>query len=64
MKTLHRLGALGIAGAILHLAGVVVAEPTLADFGYATMRTNRTLDLAIILVNFTNTPVPGTVATP
>jgi M6 family metalloprotease-like protein len=64
MKILQRLGALGIACGTLHLAGIGLAAPPLTDFGYANMRTDRTLYLAIILVNFTNTPVPSSVATP
>jgi M6 family metalloprotease-like protein len=53
-----------MACATLHLAGVSWAQPTLADFGYANMRTDRTVHLAVILVNFTNTPVAEGVASP
>ncbi|MCP5525524.1 MAG: hypothetical protein H7A47_01790 [Verrucomicrobiales bacterium] len=64
MKTLFKLVRLGIllAAPGLPLAGK--AQPNLTDFGYANMRTDRVLHLAVILVNFTNTPVSTNVALP
>ena len=65
MKTLFKLLAVGIAcAAIGLLSEQALAEPSLADFGYGTMRTNRTMYLAVILVNFMNTPVSSSVASP
>ncbi|HEY9173908.1 MAG TPA: hypothetical protein VI136_16635 [Verrucomicrobiae bacterium] len=64
MKTLFKFLALGIFGAAACLPLPCAAQPTLEDFGYGAMRTDRTLYLAVILVNFTNTPVPDTVAKP
>jgi M6 family metalloprotease-like protein len=65
MKTLFRLLAVGIACMAIDLSSQqALAQPTLTNFGYGTMRTDRTLYLAVILVNFTNTPVPSSVAKP
>lgn len=64
MKTLFKFLAIGILGAAAGLPLPCAAEPTLEDFGYGAMRTDRTLYLAVILVNFTNTPVPDSVAKP
>ena len=64
MKTRFKLLALGIISAAACFPYPCEAQPTLSDFGYANMRTDRTLHLAVILVNFTNTPVPNNVAVP
>ncbi|MEI7940280.1 MAG: hypothetical protein WCK27_26655 [Verrucomicrobiota bacterium] len=65
MKTQFKLLAAGIACAAIGLSSQkAFAQPTLTNFGYGTMRTDRTLYLAVILVNFTNTPVPSSVASP
>jgi M6 family metalloprotease-like protein len=64
VKTIFKLLVVGIACATTAIPQLCEAEPTLKDFGYGTMRTDRTLYLAVILVNFTNAPVPDKVAVP
>ncbi|MCB1128375.1 MAG: hypothetical protein KDM81_17910, partial [Verrucomicrobiae bacterium] len=64
MKTLFKLVRLGILLAAPGLPLEGKAQPNLTDFGYANMRTDRVLHLAVILVNFTNTPVSTNVALP
>lgn len=65
MKPFLKRLVIWFAGAVIGLSSpTAFAEPTLTDFGYGTMRTDRTMYLAVILVNFTNTPVPSSVAVP
>ncbi len=66
MNRLTRSLALGIAAVVISgtLDHCPAATPPLRDFGYGHMRTDRTIQLAVILVNFTNQPVADTVAFP
>ncbi len=57
--------AVGITCAVLVCSNACQAsDPPLEDFGYGTMRTNRTQPLAIILVNFTNQGMPANISHP